>query len=97
MQQLPVGLNHNRCRITSFAEPHHFYAATAPGKNFDVALALAPTLIYSKQNFLKQTKVNLRFGDTLSSEYCMIEMVINMNRKSFCGSAKHALASYSIL
>jgi hypothetical protein len=48
----------------SVAEPHHFYAspAPAPGKNFDAApdpaaLAPAPTLLYSKEKFLKQTKV----------------------------------------
>jgi hypothetical protein len=32
----------------SFAEPHHFYAAPAPGKNFDAAPAApapAPTLL----------------------------------------------------
>jgi hypothetical protein len=33
------------------AEPHHFYAAPAPGKNFDAAPA--PTLLYSKAKFLK--------------------------------------------
>jgi hypothetical protein len=45
---------------TSVAEPHHFYAAPAPGKNFDAALASAapapapaPTLQYSKAKFLK--------------------------------------------
>jgi hypothetical protein len=36
----------------SVAEPHHFYAA--PVKNFDPAPA--PTLLYSKIKFLKQTK-----------------------------------------
>jgi hypothetical protein len=35
------------------AEPHHFYAAPAPGKIFDVATAPAPTLLYSKVKFLK--------------------------------------------
>jgi hypothetical protein len=40
---------------TSVAEPHHFYAAPAPGKNFDAAPA--PTLLYSKAKFLKRTKV----------------------------------------
>jgi hypothetical protein len=41
----------------SDAEPHHFYAALdpAPGKNFDPAPA--PTLLYSKEKFSKQTKV----------------------------------------
>jgi hypothetical protein len=36
---------------TSVAEPHHFYAATAPGENFDVAPA--PTLLQAKI-FLKK-------------------------------------------
>jgi hypothetical protein len=31
---------------SSVAEPHHFYAAPAPCKNFDAAPA--PTLVYSK-------------------------------------------------
>jgi hypothetical protein len=49
---------------TSVAEPHHFYAAPAPGENFDAAPAMAApapalalTLLYSKAKFLKQTKV----------------------------------------
>jgi hypothetical protein len=52
--------------------PHHFYAAPAPGINFDAAPAPginfdaapdpappapAPTLLYSKAKFLKRTKV----------------------------------------
>jgi hypothetical protein len=37
--------------LISVAEPHHFYAAPAPGKNFDTAPA--PTLLYSKAKFLK--------------------------------------------
>jgi hypothetical protein len=37
--------------IASVAEPHHFYAAPAPGKNFDAAPALAPTLPYGKAKF----------------------------------------------
>jgi hypothetical protein len=46
----------------SVAEPHHFYAAPAPGDNFYAAPALAapapaPTLLYSKAKFLKRTKV----------------------------------------
>jgi hypothetical protein len=41
----------------SVAEPHHFYAAPAPGKNFDAAPAPTPTLLYSKAKFLKRTKV----------------------------------------
>jgi hypothetical protein len=43
------------CTGTSVAEPRYFYAAPAPGKNFDAALA--PTLFYSKAKFLKRTKV----------------------------------------
>jgi hypothetical protein len=35
----------------SVAEPHHFYAASAPGKNFDADPA--PSLLYSKAKFLK--------------------------------------------
>jgi hypothetical protein len=49
----------NCCVIRiSVAEPHHFYAAPAPGKNFDAApapAAPAPTLLYSKTKILKQT------------------------------------------
>jgi hypothetical protein len=41
---------------SSVAEPHHFYAATAPGKNFDAAPAApapvpAPSLLFSKAKF----------------------------------------------
>jgi hypothetical protein len=46
--------------LFSVAEPHHFYAAPAPGKNFDAAPAApARTLLYSKAKFLKRTKVHL--------------------------------------
>jgi hypothetical protein len=41
MHFIPIG-------ITSVADPHHFYAAPAPGKNFDAAAAPAPSLLYSK-------------------------------------------------
>jgi hypothetical protein len=37
--------------MISVAEPHHFYAAPAPGENFDAApdpAAPAPTLLYGK-------------------------------------------------
>jgi hypothetical protein len=43
--------------IFSVAEPHHFYAAPAPGENFDAAPAPAPNLLYSKAKFLKRTNV----------------------------------------
>jgi hypothetical protein len=44
--------------MNSVAEPHNFYAAPAPGKNFDAAPAPAApaparTLLYSKAKFLK--------------------------------------------
>jgi hypothetical protein len=56
--------------ITSVAEPHHFYAAPAPGENFDAAPAPAapapaPTLLYSKAKFLKLTKVDTHFETIL--------------------------------
>jgi hypothetical protein len=38
----------------SVAEPHHFYAAPAPGKNFDAAPA--PTLLNNEAEFLKRSK-----------------------------------------
>jgi hypothetical protein len=41
--------------LSSVAEPHHFYAAPAPGENFDAAPAPAPTLLHSKAKFLKRT------------------------------------------
>jgi hypothetical protein len=37
--------------FTSVAEPHHFYAAPAPGENFDAAPV--PTLLFSKAKILK--------------------------------------------
>jgi hypothetical protein len=52
--------------FSSVAESRHFYAAPAPdpapGKNFDAAPdppapAPAPTPLYSKEKFLKRTKV----------------------------------------
>jgi hypothetical protein len=58
--------NMNSCVSISVAEPHHFYAAPAPGKNFDEAsapAAPAPTLLYSKAKFIKRTKVKA---------YCML-------------------------
>jgi hypothetical protein len=51
-------ISETRVNLTSVAEPHHFYAA--PGKNFDAApdpAAPAPTLLYSKEKFLKRTQV----------------------------------------
>jgi hypothetical protein len=42
--------------MISVAEPHHFYAAPAPGENFDAAPAApapALTLLYSKAKIFK--------------------------------------------
>jgi hypothetical protein len=55
--------------VASVAQPHHFFAAPAPGKNFYAAPA--PT------TFLKQTKVNLWIEDTFSSDFCTVKMVTN--------------------
>jgi hypothetical protein len=53
---VPLQLVSEKSRVNcSVAEPHHFYAAPAPGENFDPAPA--PTLLYSKAKFLKRTKV----------------------------------------
>jgi hypothetical protein len=46
------------------------------------APAPAPTLLYSKPTFWKRTKVNQRVRATLHSEFCMTEIIINMNGKS---------------
>jgi hypothetical protein len=55
-------------KTNSVAEPHHLYAAPAPGEYFDAALAPAPTLIYSRPKFLKVIKFNVR-SDILFSSY----------------------------
>jgi hypothetical protein len=59
-----AGRNQLTSVVISVAEPHHFYAATAPapGENFNAAPAPAapapaPTLLYSKAKFVKGTKV----------------------------------------
>jgi hypothetical protein len=65
---------------TRVVEPHNFYAAPAPGQNFDAAPA--PNLLYGKPTFWKQTKIYLSVGPTLPSEFSMIEMVINVNGKN---------------
>jgi hypothetical protein len=51
------------CVIGSVVEPHHFYAAPAPGKNFDAAPAApAPTgtLLLNRSKTLKGGKGNIR-------------------------------------
>jgi hypothetical protein len=62
--QALVGCMWKHCVLHSVAEPHHFYAAPAPGEYFDAAPAPAapapapaPTLLQSKAKFLKRTKV----------------------------------------
>jgi hypothetical protein len=63
LQEIKISLNVPLSYMivaSSVAEPRHFYAAPAPGKNFDAVPAPAappPTLFYSKAKFLKQTKV----------------------------------------
>jgi hypothetical protein len=50
----------NKSIDTSVAEPYNFYAAPAPGENFDAAPAApapAPTLLYSKAKILNRTEV----------------------------------------
>jgi hypothetical protein len=42
--------------LNRVAEPHHFDATPAPGKNFDAVPAPAPTLLYSEAKFLKGTQ-----------------------------------------
>jgi hypothetical protein len=70
----------NFCVSTSVAETHHFYAAPAPGENFDAAPAPsapapsapapAPTLLYSKAKFLKRTQVSTHVETILYDLYC---------------------------
>jgi hypothetical protein len=51
---LSLKISSSKCILTnSVAELHHFYAAPAPGKNFDAAPAPAPTLLYRKAKILK--------------------------------------------
>jgi hypothetical protein len=62
-EEVLKSLDQTNCCVSevfSVAEPHHFYAAPAPGKIFYAAsapAAPAPTIMYSKANFLKRTKV----------------------------------------
>jgi hypothetical protein len=60
--------------VISVAEPHHFYAAPAPGKNFDAAPAPAPapTLLYSKTKIWKWTKVKTNVETILCIWFCTI-------------------------
>jgi hypothetical protein len=57
---------------TSVAEPHHFYAAPAPGENFDAA-------IFSKAKFLKRNKVYTHVETILFICFCTICIAENMN------------------
>jgi hypothetical protein len=59
----------NPSLFSSVAEPHHFYAAPAPGKNFDAALAPAapaPAPLYNRTKFLKRTKFKKHVETILS-------------------------------
>jgi hypothetical protein len=58
--------------ISSVAEPHHFFAAPAPGENFYAAPATpspapAPTLLYRSKIF-KGVKGNIRSDNLFSSD-----------------------------
>jgi hypothetical protein len=54
--------------VSSVAEPHQFYAAPAPGENFDAAPAPAPTLLYSRSKNFKGVKGNIRSDILFSSD-----------------------------
>jgi hypothetical protein len=57
----------------------HFYAAPAPGTNFDAAPAApapAPTLLYSKAKFLKLTKVKIHVKTTLSCPNDSVRFIV---------------------
>jgi hypothetical protein len=57
----------NSTYVCSVAEPHHFDAASAPGKTFDQAPA--PILLHGKSTFYKQTKANMRVRAKFSSDF----------------------------
>jgi hypothetical protein len=62
---------------SSVAEPHHFYAAPAPGTNFDAAPAApAPPLLYIKAKFLKRTKVITHVETTVSSSFDSVRFIL---------------------
>jgi hypothetical protein len=51
-----------------FVDPHNFYAARAPRKNFDAApVAPAPTQLCSKPGFFRQTKESTGGVNAISS------------------------------
>jgi hypothetical protein len=61
--QIYYNLGFNNLQIPlqcSVVEWHHVNVAQAPGKNFQMALAPAPTLLHIKLTFLKQGNVNIR-------------------------------------
>jgi hypothetical protein len=61
---------------TSVAEPHHFYAAPAPGKKFDAApAASATTLLYSKAKFLK-LKLKQMLKLSCSFDYVPVQFIL---------------------
>jgi hypothetical protein len=65
--------------LKSFAEPHHFEDAPAPGKNFDAApapaaKAPATTQLYTKPT-LKKTKVIIRVRAIFFFLFLLIQIV----------------------
>jgi hypothetical protein len=61
---------------SSVAEPHPFYAAPAPGENFN--MAPAPTLLYSKAKILKRTKFKTYVETVFFILYCAIYIAENI-------------------
>jgi hypothetical protein len=49
--------------------------ASAPGKNFDAAPVPAPTLLFTKPTFLKQTKVNIKVVAFFPSEFLLFKLL----------------------
>jgi hypothetical protein len=65
----------------SVAVPHHFNAAPVPGENFDAAPTVAPSLLYGMPKFVTGIKVNRRSDILFSSDFCVMKIVVNTNRK----------------
>jgi hypothetical protein len=83
---VPVCFTNTRLKgdFNSVAEPHHFYAAPAPGEKFYAAPAPAapapapaPTLLYSKATFLKRTKVYTLFCSYDSVRFLLLKNELN--------------------
>jgi hypothetical protein len=71
-------------QYTSVAEPHHVDAALVPGENLDAAPAPAPTLLFTKPTFRKQTKVGIMFRSIFSSDFFCFKFVIFNKKSKIC-------------